>query len=215
MKYLIIIFSTFVLSACNDDCRLGFACNTNKEDQPIVSNQKQKIAFVKPKEEQVKRSDITIGVKGFYLGMDQDQFITKFNTTVHEDGSSSLGDIITDNKFTIAGAAGPFGNVSIQFTKNKKLGHVLFFFYPHEFDQIKNALNSKYHLTCEQGIVQNALGQKFDQEKCNFVNTNGDSLVITKRLDRDTGTLEMTSVDYNLQKIQDKNLRLNKARNDI
>ena len=155
----------------------------------------------------------TIGVKGLDLGMDKEAFTATFNKKVYEDGSAGVGEY--NNKFSIAGTEGKFGSVNLNFTEEGKLGYLLFFFYPHEFDQIKGALETKYKLKCKATVVQNALRQNFNQEECVFVNPQGDNLVLTKRLDRDTGTLTMTSAASIKQKNAKDKAKINNAKKDI
>jgi hypothetical protein len=155
----------------------------------------------------------TIGVKGLDLGMDKEAFTATFNKEVHGDGSAGVGEY--NNKFSIAGTEGKFGNVSLTFTKEGKLGDVLFFFYPVNFDQIKEALATKYKLNCKRSVVSNALRQQFDQEVCVFNNPQGDNLTLTKRLDRDTGTLTMTSKALGIQRQNEKKTAINNAKKDI
>ena len=156
----------------------------------------------------------TIGVKGLDLGMDKEAFTATFNQKVYDDGSAGVGDF--NNKFSIAGPEGKFGSVQLTFTKEGKLGDLLFFFRPFaDYDQIKEALATKYKLTCKQGAVSNALRQQFDQEVCVFNNAQGDNLTLTKRLDRDTGTLTMTSKALGIQRQNEKKTAINNAKKDI
>lgn len=155
----------------------------------------------------------TVGVKGLDLGMDKEAFTATFNKKVFNDGSSGVGDY--NNKFSIAGTTGKFGRVDLTFTKEGKLGDMLFFFYPANFDQIKEALSTKYKLNCKTGAVSNALRQQFDQEVCVFNNEQGDNLTLTKRLDRDTGTLTMTSKAMRQQRQAEKKTTVNNAKKDI
>jgi hypothetical protein len=155
----------------------------------------------------------TIGVKGLDLGMDKEAFTSTFNKKVYDDGSAGVGEY--NNKFSIAGTEGKFGSVNLTFTKEGKLGDLLFFFYPAYFDQIKEALATKYKLNCKGSVVSNALRQQFDQEVCVFNNPQGDNLTLTKRLDRDTGTLTMTSKAMGQQRQAEKKTTVNNAKKDI
>ena len=156
----------------------------------------------------------TIGVKGLDLGMDKETFTATFNKEVHGDGSAGLGDF--KNKFSIAGTEGSFGNVRLTFTKEGKLGDLLFFFRPlADYDQIKEALATKYKLNCKESVVSNALRQQFDQEVCVFNNAQGDNLTLTKRMDRDTGTLTMTSKALEIQRQNEKKSVIAGAKKDI
>ena len=155
----------------------------------------------------------TIGVKGLDLGMDKEAFTSTFNEKVYDDGSAGVGDF--NNKFSIAGTEGKYGNVDLTFTKEGKLGNLLFFFYPVNFDQIKEALATKYKLNCKRSVVSNALRQQFDQEVCVFNNPQGDNLTLTKRLDRDTGTLTMSSKALGIQRQAEKQAKINGAKKDI
>ena len=155
----------------------------------------------------------TIGVKGLDLGMDKEAFTATFNKKVHNDGSAGVGDF--NNKFSIAGTEGKFGTVNLTFTKEGKLGDLLFFFHPVSFDQIKEALSTKYKLNCKQSIVSNSLRHQFDQEVCVFNNPQGDNLTLTKRLDRDTGTLTMTSKALVQQRQNEKKNAISNAKKDI
>jgi hypothetical protein len=156
----------------------------------------------------------TIGVKGLDLGMDKEAFSATFNKKVYDDGSAGVGDF--NNKFSIAGTEGKFGNVRLTFTKEGKLGDLLFFFRPiADYDQIKEALATKYKLNCKRSVVSNALRQQFDQEVCVFNNPQGDNLTLTKRLDSDTGTLSMTSKALDIQRQAEQQAKINGAKKDI
>jgi hypothetical protein len=155
-----------------------------------------------------------IGVKGLDLGMDKEAFTATFNKKVYEDGSAGIGAYI--DKFSIAGTEGKYGSVNLTFTKEGKLGDLLFFFRPlADYDQIKEALATKYKLNCKQSVVSNALRQQFDQEICVFNNTQGDNLTLTKRLDRDTGTLTMTSKAMEIQRQNETKATIASAKKDI
>ena len=156
----------------------------------------------------------TIGVKGLDLGMDKEAFTATFNQKVYDDGSAGVGEY--DNKFSIAGTSGKYGSVNLTFTKEGKLGGLLFFFRPlADYDQIKEALATKYKLNCKESAVSNALRQQFDQEVCVFNNAQGDNLTLTKRMDRDTGTLTMTSKALEIQSQAEKQAKINGAKKDI
>jgi hypothetical protein len=149
-----------------------------------------------------------IGVKDLVLGMDKSQYKGK----VYEDGSAGTE---FGEKYSVAGTTGKYGSVSLTFDQNGKLGGYLFFFYPHEFDQIKAGLSSKYQLKCKTSVVSNALRQQFDQEICVVINEKNDNLILTKRLDRDTGTLQMNSGALIKQMQKEKQAKLNNAKRDI
>ncbi len=152
-----------------------------------------------------------IGVKGLNLGMSAESFTSKFNNQVYDDGSAG----IRDEKFTVAGEQVLYDSITLSFDNNRKLGHIMFFIYPHQFDKIKAGFSSKYSMRCTTSIVGNAVGQKFDQEKCIYNNQNGDTLIITKRIDRDTGIVEMISKAWQNQEKDKNTARLKKAKNDM
>jgi hypothetical protein len=149
-----------------------------------------------------------IGIKDLVLGMDKSQYSGK----VYDDGSA--GSPVSGN-YSVAGTKGKYGSVDLKFDKNGKLGSYLFFFYPHEFDQIKAGLASKYQLKCKTGSVSNALQQQFDQEVCTITNEKNDNLILTKRLNRDTGTLSMTSGALLKQQQAEQQAKINGAKKDI
>ena len=149
-----------------------------------------------------------IGIKNLVLGMDKSRFSGK----VYDDGSAGWD---SNEKYSVAGTTGKYGSVDLKFDKSGKLGSYLFFFYPHEFDQIKAGLSSKYQLKCKTGAVSIALRQQFDQEVCIVSNKKNDNLILTKRLDRDTGTLTMTSGALLKQLQSEQQAKLNGAKKDI
>ena len=212
----ILLVGSVIVSACTDK-----SAETTASPLPSQEIKPVKTAFPIQEIEPVKSSSpnleiksVTgkmigeIGIKDLVLGMDKSQY----SGEVYDDGSAGS---ILNGKYSVAGTTGTFGSVQLTFDKNGKLGGYLFFFYPHEFDQIKAGLASKYQLKCKTSVVSNALRQQFDQEVCIVTNEKNDNLILTKRLDRDTGTLEMNSGALLKQRQSEKQAKLNGAKKDI
>lgn len=125
----------------------------------------------------------TVDVKGIRIGMTKAEFNQLYPNGIPKD-------------WTIAGVSSKFRHSSIDVKfHNGILDTALFFFDASEFEQIRNALSSKYpKLNCRKTPVQTRMGANFSQEECGI--NNGELNLVKFLGDITTGALIMESQRY-------------------
>jgi hypothetical protein len=94
-----------------------------------------------------------IDIKGLYVGMPKDEVLQKYPTW---------------NGFTVAGVTSKYPQTPVRADYvDDRLDSLWFAFDPASFSIVLAAVKDKYPgIACEQDIVSNAMGAKFEQNTC-------------------------------------------------
>jgi hypothetical protein len=103
-------------------------------------------------------------------------------------------------KLTLAGARVDSLYVSANVDKTKSM-FLYFTMHSDHFEAVKDAVSTKYSLTCEKSTVTNAMGAKFINEYCSYTE-DGDMLVLEKY---DGKISEMSLQIYNIKELDEWN----------
>ena len=103
-------------------------------------------------------------------------------------------------KLTLAGARVDSLYVSANVDKTRS-SFLNFSMHSDHFEAVKDAVSTKYSLTCEKSTVTNAMGAKFTNEECSYTE-DGDKLVIEKYNGK---TSEMGLQIYNIKELDEWN----------
>ena len=103
-------------------------------------------------------------------------------------------------KLTLAGARVDSLYVSANVDKTRS-SFLYFTMDSDHFEAVKDAVSTKYSLTCEKSTVTNAMGAKFTNEECSYTE-DGDKLVIEKYNGK---TSEMGLQIYNIKELDEWN----------
>lgn len=104
-----------------------------------------------------------IEIKGLKIGMKYDDILKNFKLT--EIKQSYFATMKDNKKITIGGVDTDF--VSLEFN-NKILESMLFSFKSKSFENVLEAIKTKYKVKCENSKVQNRMGAIFNQVDCSF-----------------------------------------------
>ena len=114
-----------------------------------------------------------IEIKDWQVGSEWTKKSDSYSLTIDTD--------ITSERFlwlTLAGAPVDRLFVLANVDKTKSM-YLNFTMHSDHFEAVKDALGTKYSLTCEKSTVTNAMGAKFINEKCSYTE-DGDELVLEK-----------------------------------
>ena len=145
-----------------------------------------------------------IDIKGLKIGMTFEEASKLFKFIQYDKKSfARVQDVTT------------FGGVNINFMsvnfENDKVRDILITMKPDNFDTVIDALKEKYKMTCVYSTIQNRMGAKFNQEKCNYI-YNGVVLMADKYMNK---TTESSIFVSNLPSDEDMKNEKEKAKNDI
>ncbi|MFW9627726.1 MAG: hypothetical protein ACMV1K_13450 [Sulfurospirillum sp.] len=104
-----------------------------------------------------------IEIKGLKVGMKYEDVAKLYKIDKFE--NSNFLSMKNGNKITFGGVSSEF--VSVHF-KNKTVESIFIVIKSKSFDDVMNAIKTKYNLRCEDSNIKNRMGAEFVQVECNY-----------------------------------------------